>query len=116
LIPADATEGTSTERAVLPQLETEASSPLNVTVEEPCDGPKFVPETRTDVPTVPDVGDRPVIAGIVVKPTAFEAMPLTVTITGPVLAALGTEMVIEILDHEVAIPASVPLKLTVEEP
>ena len=67
LMPADTPDGTSTEMAVLPQLKTEAESALNVTVEEPWDVPKFVPEIRTEDPTVPDVGESPEIAGKMVK-------------------------------------------------
>jgi len=91
-MPADAPEGTSTEMAVLPQLKTEAENPLNVTVEEPWYEPKFVPDIRTDVPTVPDVGDRPEINGKTVKFKVLETIPFTVTKTSwiPATRLIGT--------------------------
>ena len=40
-----------------------AAVPLNITVLDPCEDPKFVPVIDTEVPTMPLVGDRLVMLG-----------------------------------------------------
>jgi hypothetical protein len=62
--PVVAPVGTVATIDVVPQLVmVVAVVPLNVTVLEPCVEPKFVPVIATDVPTVPNVGERLVIFG-----------------------------------------------------
>ncbi len=63
-LPVVAPEGTVAIMELALQLETVAAAPLNVTVLEPCVEPKFVPVIVTDVPMVPDVGDRLPIEGV----------------------------------------------------
>jgi len=48
---------------VLLQLLAVAVAPLNVTVLVPCVEPKFVPAIVTDVPAIPEDGERLVIVG-----------------------------------------------------
>ena len=70
------------------QLVGVAAVPLNLTVLVPCVVPKFVPVIVTDVPTVPEVGDKVVMLGVAstVKLTPLLATPPTVTTTFPVVA------------------------------
>ncbi len=84
--------GTVTTIWVSLQLVAVADTPLKVTVLEACVAPKFTPETTTDVPTGPEVGDKELIIGAVstVKDSAFEPTPETVTITFPVEVPAGT--------------------------
>ena len=92
-----------------------ALAPLNVTVPLPCVDPKFVPVIVTDAPTGPDVVDRTVMlgAGTTVKADPLLATPLTVTVTLPVVAPVGTVAQI-LVDDQLAIDvAVVPLNITV---
>jgi hypothetical protein len=57
-------DGTAATMLVVLQLVGVAVMPLNVTVLFPCNGPKFVPEIVTDLPTIADVGLRLVMVGI----------------------------------------------------
>ena len=77
--------------------------------------PKFVPVMVTAVPTAPEAGDRLVMLGIgtTVKFTPVLGTPLTVTTTLPDVAPLGTLIVMLVALQEVAVPALVPLKVTV---
>ena len=71
--PLVAPLGTGTTMLVALQLEGKALVPLKLTVLLPCAGPKFAPVIVTDVPTVADAGDKPVIlgGGTTVKITAL---------------------------------------------
>jgi hypothetical protein len=64
--PVVAPLGTGTVMLVALQPVGEPATPLNVTVLVPCVDPKFVPVIVTTVPTVPEVGHRLVIAGVLV--------------------------------------------------
>ena len=89
--------------------------PLNVTGSTWL-APKFVPVIVNGVPTGPEVGDRPVMAGETLKFTPLLATPATVTTTLPVVAPVGTFTVMLVLLQLVAVPALVPLKVTVLVP
>jgi hypothetical protein len=97
------------------QLVGVAATPLNVTVLVPCVAPNVVPVIVTDVPTGPEVGDRPVIFGATVKFTPLLAAPATVTTTFPVVAppGTGTTMLVAL---QLAGVALVPLNVTVLVP
>jgi hypothetical protein len=74
-----------------------------------------VPVIVTEVPTVPEVGDRLVMLGVVevtVNEMPLLAAPLTVTTTFPVVAPVGTGALIE-LDPQLLGVAVVPLNFTV---
>ena len=91
--PLVAPLGTGTTMPLLLQLVGVASVPLNVTVLVPCVSPKFIPLIVTDVPTSPDVADKPTMLGagpVTVKFTPLLAAPATVTMTFPVTAPFGT--------------------------
>jgi hypothetical protein len=101
------------------QLVGVAAVPLKLTALVPCVLPKLVPLIVTGVPTGPEVGDRPVMAGIglvvTAKLAALLARPPTVTITLPVVAPAGTGATMLVPLQLVGI-ATVPLKLTVLVP
>jgi hypothetical protein len=81
--PVEAVVGTGTTILVALQLVGVASTPLKVTVLEPCDEPKFVPAIVTEVPAAPEVGDRLVMVGILPKvPVGSQNAPL-MTAFGP---------------------------------
>ena len=61
--PVVAAAGTVTTIDLDPQLVGVAATPLKVTVLLPCDPSKPVPVIVTEVPTIPDVVERPVIVG-----------------------------------------------------
>jgi hypothetical protein len=71
----------------------------------------------TDVPTVPEVGDRVVMlgVGVTVNETPLLATPLTVTTTFPVVAPVGTGALIEV-ELQLLGVAVVPLNFTVLVP
>ena len=62
--PLLAPVGTGATMEVPLQLVGATVVPLKLTVLVPCVEPKFVPVIVTDVPTVPEVGDRLVIFGV----------------------------------------------------
>src|SRR5271169_3150395 len=99
------------------QLVGVAAVPLNVTVLVPCAAPKLVPLMVTEVPTIPDVGARLVMAGggVTVKLTPLLAWPLTVTTTFPVVAPVGTGATMLVALQLVGV-AAVPLNVTVLVP
>jgi len=77
-------------------------------------GSKFVPVIVTVVPTCPEAGEKEVMAGgsTIVKLVALAlVLPPTVTVTVPVVAPVGTEVVrvVEVLAVTVAV---MPLNLT----
>jgi hypothetical protein len=78
------------------QLATVALAALNATLLAPCVAPKSVPLIVTNVPAIPADGERLVILSVggTVNPAALLATPLTVTITFPVVAPVGTSTVI----------------------
>jgi len=90
--PVFAPDGTSAEMLVSLQLIGVVVVPLKVTVLDPCEAPKFVPDIVTDVPIVPDVGERLVMLGAVstVNVLPLLSRPFTRTTTAPVLAPEGT--------------------------
>jgi len=97
-LPVVAPLGAGTTIEVALQLVGDATVPLNVTVLVPWVAPKFVPVIVTEVPTVPDVGDRVLMVGgaVTVKETPLLTEPLTVTTTFPLVAPLGTGTVIKV--------------------
>jgi len=70
-LPVVAPEGTGTTILVALQLVGVAAVPLNVTVLLPCEEPKLVPVIVTEVPTGPELGDKPVMPGVTVKLTSL---------------------------------------------
>jgi hypothetical protein len=90
--------------------------PLNVTVLAPCVAPKFVPVIVIDAPTAPDVGNTLVILGGTVNEEPLLGMPLTVTTTFPVVAAVGTVATIDVAVQLVIAVAVAPLNATVLVP
>jgi len=73
----------------------------------------------TEVPTVPEVGERLAMLGaggkVTVNVTPLLACPPTVTTTLPLVAPIGTGEVMLVLVQLVGV-ATVPLKLTVLVP
>ena len=117
-LPVVAPAGTGALMEVALQLVAVVGTPLKVTVLVPWLVPKFVPVTVTETPTAPEVGDKPLIVGVVdgtVKLTPLLATPLTVTTTFPVVAAAGTGAVIDDPPQLVGVAAT-PLKVTVLVP
>jgi hypothetical protein len=115
--PVVAPDGTATAMLVPFQLVGVAVAPLNVTVLVACVDPKFVPVIVTDVPAVPEVGERVVMLGVgnTVNDTPTLATPLTVTTTFPVVAPLGTGTAMLVPPQLVGV-AAVPLNVTVLVP
>jgi hypothetical protein len=117
--PVVAPVGTGTTMELALQLVGVAVVPLNRTVLVPRVAPKFDPVIVTAVPINPDVGERLVITGpwveFTVKATVLLATLLTVTLTGPVVAPVGTGTTMELVLQLVGV-AAVPLNLTVLVP
>jgi hypothetical protein len=78
----------------------------------------LLPVIVTDVPTGPDVGASVLMPGgvVTVKLTPLLATLFTVTTTLPVVAPVGTFTTMLLAPHVVAVPALVPLKVTVLDP
>jgi hypothetical protein len=118
-LPVVAPAGTGTRICVSLQLFVLAATPLNVTllVLVPTVGPKFVPLMVTTVPMGPDVGLMLVMfgGGVTVNGRALLAWPLTVTMTFPVVAPVGTGTSMLVAVQADGVPA-VPLNVTVLEP
>jgi hypothetical protein len=115
-LPVVAPAGTFTVMLVALQLvAVPALVPLNVTVLLPCADPKLLPAIVTGMPTAAEAGVRLVIegVGITVKVTPLLATPPAVTTTLPVVAPLGTFTVMLVALQLVAVPALVPLNVTV---
>jgi|SRR5579872_2089608 len=113
--PLVAPFGTGTTILVEAQLVGVAPAPpLNVTVLDPWGDPKFTPEIVTDTPTGPDVGDKLFIVGVceTVNQNPLLAVPATVTMTFPVVAAIGTGTEMLVAVHDVGV-AAMPLNVTV---
>lgn len=112
--PDVAPTGTGTVMLVAPQLVGVAGTPLNAIVLDPCVAPKLEPLTVTAAPTLPEVGDNAVMAGvgITVKLTPLlPTPPAAVTTTLPEVAPVGTVAVMLVLLQEFTV-AAVPLKVT----
>jgi len=77
--------------------------------------PNVVPLIVTESPTPPEVGERLFIFGATVKVTPLLACPLTVTTTGPVVAAAGTGAAMLVALQLLGVVA-VPLNVTVLVP
>ena len=117
--PVVAPSGTAATMVVaLQALTTPAEVPLKATVLLPCDPPKFVPVTVTDVPTGPKLGLTLVMLGPdapTVKATPLLATPPTVTKIFPVVAPVGTGATMLVALQLVG-DAAVPLNVTVLVP
>jgi hypothetical protein len=110
--------GTGTTMLVADQFVGAAMVPLKKTRLVPWIAPKLAPAIVTAVPTLPVVGDRLVMLGadpVTVNAGPLLATPPTVTVTGPVVAPLGTEATIPVALQLVGV-AFVPLKRTVLVP
>jgi len=109
-----AAAGTVVPMLVVLQLVVVAIVPLNDTV--PLD-PKFVPVIVTEAPTAPLVTERLVIVGVgsTVKLIPLVLTPLAFTTTLPVVAPLGT-VVVMLVALQVPTVAVVALNLTVPVP
>ncbi len=94
-----------------------AGVPLKVIVLVPWVDPKLKPFTVTEAPTLPEVGLMLVIPGPdpTTKITPLLDKPPTVTMTGPVVAPLGTGTAMLVALQAVG-TAGVPLKVTTLEP
>jgi len=114
--PVLAPVGTAATIDVAPQLMiVVAVVPLNVTVFVPWVEPKPVPAIVTNVPTVPDAGDRLVMVGTTVKFTPLLTTPPMVITMFPVVAPAGTGTMIDPVLQPVGV-AAVPLNVTVLVP
>jgi hypothetical protein len=119
--PVTAPIGTETLMLVLLQLVTLAliSRPPEALVKftelPPCADPKFVPVIVTGVPDGPLATLRLEMAGGTVKATLLEGTPETVTTIFPVVAPIGTEVLMLVAVHPVT-TAAPPLKVTVLPP
>src|SRR5262249_52549646 len=102
---------------VADQLVGIAATPLNFTLLDPWDAPKFEPLTVTTVPTIPFEGDTEVRLGDaeIVNPPPLLAPPPPVTVTSPVVAPAGTVTAMLVADHVVTV-AVVPLNFTTLAP
>jgi len=107
--PLVAPEGTETTIFLGLQLVDVAATPLKVI--NPAVTPKLDPETLTDVPTGPDVGEMLVTAGGTLNCSPLLEAPPTVTTTGPEEAPGGTIVTILVL-IQLLTAAGMPLKLT----
>lgn len=114
-LPVLAFAGTDTVIPDCPQAVGVAATPLNVTVLAPWAKPKPVPEIDTEVPGAPDVGFRLEITGVTVKLTPLLGIPLTCTVTLPVVAAAGT-VATTLVGLQLVMLAQAPLKETTSPP
>ena len=109
--------GTGTTIDVALQLVGVALVPLKLTVLVPWVVPKFEPLIVTDIPTTPEDGESPLIAGgwITVNSDPLLLFPPTITTTLPVVAPVGTGTTIDVALQLVGV-ALVPLNVTVLVP
>ncbi len=118
--PVDAPVGRGATILVALQLVGVAVVPLNVTVLVPCNAAKLVPVIVTDVPNAPAFGFRFVMLGAGRGPTVKKGPLLatqpTVTTTGPVVAPFGTTTPILVALQLLAVPAEIPLNVTLLVP
>ena len=113
IFPDVAPDGTVVVMPVAVLAVTVVSVPLNLTVLAEGVVLKLVPVMITVVPTNPEVGVKPVIVGVVAVLTVngvalVAVLPDTVTVIGPVVAPVGTVVVILVAVLAVT-TASVPL-------
>lgn len=108
--PGVAPLGTLVPMLVFDQLETVAVCPLNVTV--PALAPNPRPLIVTGVPTTPFAGVKPVIVGARVNVTPLLCRPPLLTTTFPVVAPLGTTVVM-LESDQFEVVAVWPLNVTV---
>jgi hypothetical protein len=113
--PLDAADGTVTEMLEPLHVSGVAGMPLNETVLAPWTDPKFAPVIVTGVPTGAADGETCAMTGGTVNGTLLLARPRTVTTTGPVVAAAGTDAVMVVDVHALA-AAGAPVNVTVLEP
>jgi hypothetical protein len=111
--PVVAPGGTSATICESPHPVTAATTPLKVTALLLCVAPKFEPLMVTDEPTGPTPGDTVATEGglLTVNWTPLLATPLTVTVTGPVVALDGT-VVVMLVSLQLLTEASTPLNRT----
>jgi hypothetical protein len=116
-LPVVAPGGTGVTMLVEVQVAGLAKTPLKVTLLVPCEEPKFVPVIVTEVFTFPEFGLRFVIDGDVptTKRTPLLRIPPTVTTTFPVVAPVGTDVVMLAAPQNVGV-AITPLNVTVLDP
>lgn len=113
MAPVVAPAGTAATISVAEFTKNEAGTPLKVTPVAPV---KFVPVIVTGVPTGPLPGVKLVIVGAGTMKVAPVAVPLdVVTVTGPLLAPKGTEVVICVAESTLK-KALTPLKRTLVAP
>src|SRR5882762_4358236 len=115
-LPLVAVAGTGTTMSVGLQLQGVAVTPLNFTVPVV---PRLLPVIATAAPTPPiwgDIPEMPAVAATVKKFIPLFDSPPTVTITFPLFAPVGTDILIWVAVHCVAAPATVPLNFTVLVP
>lgn len=113
--PLVAEEGTGADILPALQLVTVAAVPLKETELEPWVAPNPDPLMVIEAPVRPDDEDRLLMTGVTVKLTLLLATPFTVTITGPVVAFVGTGTVMLPVFQLVAVAAT-PLNVSVLEP
>jgi hypothetical protein len=116
ILPVVAPAGTDSTMAELLHEIAVAEIPFTVTVLAPCTDPKFVPDTVTAAPTVAVVGATLEMPGsnaeVTVKPCwEVPEMPLTTTVTGPLVAPVGTTAMIAV-ELQLLTAAGVPLNVT----
>src|SRR5713101_8801402 len=99
------------------QVVAVAVVPLKVTVLDPCESRKYDPVIVTLCPTDAALGFNVVMPGdgVTVKVTPLLAVPPTVTVTGPVVAVVGTGASIAVAVQPVGAVAT-PLNLTALKP
>jgi hypothetical protein len=97
------------------QLVGVAANRPKETVLPPCVAPKLVPVIVTEVPMGPDVGDRLVMLGVIVKGTPLLPRLLTVTTTLPVVPPFGTSTTM-LVEFQLVGVATMPLKATLLVP
>jgi len=101
---------------VLFQLELLAAIPLKLTWLVPRKGPKSVPETVTDTPTAPELGESPLMvggAGVMACKTALEVAGAYCPF-GAIVAVMLSEPTGSVLVDNVAVPllgVAVPIEV-----
>jgi hypothetical protein len=110
--PVVAPTGTVTIRVDELALVTVADVPLNFTVLLDGVGSKLVPLTITDVPAAPKVGEKLLTDSTLKLEKLVAVWPLTVTLTGPVVAPAGT-VTTKLVAVALVTVADVPLNFTV---
>ncbi len=110
--PVLAPVGTGATMLVALQLVGAAGAPLNKTLLLPWVDPKSDPLIVTGTPIGPEEGVKFVIVGdgVTVKPTPLLGKLPTVTTTLPVVAPVGT-LVIMLVSLQLAAPTGIPLKV-----